>query len=107
MLLFPKQRSSPVQNAEKVSVTMTPEMMRVIRASVESGEYASTSEAMRDAVRIWQREREEFRQRFEGIRARVQRSVEDPRALVSRSDLERRLTTLHEDVVKGEGRETL
>jgi len=40
-----------MQNAEKVSIIMTPEMMRVIRASVEAGEYASTSEALRDAVR--------------------------------------------------------
>ena len=39
-----------MEAAEKISVTMTPEMLREIRASVAAGEYASTSEALRDAV---------------------------------------------------------
>jgi antitoxin ParD1/3/4 len=46
-----------MQNAEKISITMTPDMLRVVRESVEAGEYASTSEALRDAVRVWQRQR--------------------------------------------------
>ncbi len=33
---------------------MTPEMICEIRSSVEAGEYTSTSEVMRDAVRLWQ-----------------------------------------------------
>ncbi len=44
-----------MQNAEKISVTMTPDMLRILRESVAAGEYASTSEALRDAVRLWQR----------------------------------------------------
>ncbi len=41
--------------AEKMSMTMTPTCSALIRESVEAGEYASTSEALRDAVRVWQR----------------------------------------------------
>ncbi|WP_373465555.1 hypothetical protein [Agrobacterium larrymoorei] len=29
----------------------------MIRESVDAGEYASTSEVVRDAMRVWQRER--------------------------------------------------
>lgn len=94
-----------MQSAEKVSITMTPEMMQVIRASVASGEYASTSEAMRDAVRIWQREREEHSERLEAIKARVQRSVNDARPGLSASKVQDRLAALHEETVKGHGRE--
>ncbi len=79
-------------NAEKVSVTMTPDMMQAIRESVESGEFATTSEAMRDAVRVWRRERLEFAERLEAMRARVQRSVDDPRASVSAEDAEATMT---------------
>jgi antitoxin ParD1/3/4 len=96
-----------MQSAEKVSITMTPEMMQVIRASVASGEYASTSEAMRDAVRIWQREREEHSERLEAIRARVHRSVDDTRPSLAAGDIEQRLATLHEQTVKGHGREKI
>jgi antitoxin ParD1/3/4 len=66
-------------SAEKISITMTSDMLRVVRESVESGEYASTSEAMRDAVRVWQRQRIEDAERLEAIRACIRRSIDDPR----------------------------
>lgn len=90
-----------MQNAEKISVTMTPEMMQVIRASVASGEYASTSEALRDAVRIWQRERQEHAERMAAIRQRVKVSADDPRPSVSADEVMTRLQALHAETVKG------
>lgn len=77
-----------MQNAEKVSITMTADMMRVIRESVESGEFATTSEAMRDAVRVWQRARLEYAERLEALRARVRHSLDDPRPSVSAEEAE-------------------
>jgi len=68
-----------MQSAEKISITMTPEMLRVIRESVEAGEYASTSEVIRDAMRVWQRQREEHAETIKSIKARIRRSLEDPR----------------------------
>jgi antitoxin ParD1/3/4 len=44
-------------NVEKVSVALTPEMLAFVREAVESGEYASSSEVMRDALRVWKRRR--------------------------------------------------
>jgi antitoxin ParD1/3/4 len=38
-----------MQAAEKISITMTSEQLRAVRESVASGEYASTTEALRDA----------------------------------------------------------
>jgi antitoxin ParD1/3/4 len=96
-----------MQNAEKISITMTPEMMQVIRASVASGEYASTSEAMRDAVRIWQRDRQEHSERLEAIRQRVKASVDDPRPSVGVGEVKKRLQALHAETVKGHDREGL
>jgi len=92
-----------MQSAEKVSVTMTPEMIEVIRASVASGEYASTSEAMRDAVRVWQRAREEHSQRLAAIKARVQRSVNDDRPGSSADKVRERLAALHEETAAAGG----
>lgn len=46
------------QPAEKLSITLPAEMVRIIRERVSSGEYGSTSEVVRDAMRAWlQRER--------------------------------------------------
>lgn len=51
-------------NVEKVSVALTAEMASEMRAVVESGEYASASEVVRDALREWRL------RRVERIRAR-------------------------------------
>lgn len=96
-----------MQNAEKVSITMTPEMMQAIRASVASGEFASTSEAMRDAVRIWQRERQEHAERLEAIRQRVHNSANDPRPTLTAPQVQERLQALHAETVKAHGREAV
>jgi antitoxin ParD1/3/4 len=42
-----------VQNVEKMSVALTPEMAAAVRQAVESGEYASASEVIREALRLW------------------------------------------------------
>jgi antitoxin ParD1/3/4 len=72
-----------MSSAEKVSITLTPDMLRFVRESVASGEYASTSEAMRDALRVWQRQRLEDAERLAAIRARIRRSIDDPRPNLS------------------------
>lgn len=45
-------------NIEKVSVALTGEQISAIRAAVDSGEYATTSEVIREAIRDWQAKRE-------------------------------------------------
>jgi antitoxin ParD1/3/4 len=42
-----------MSNVEKISVALTPEMVTMVRQAVETGEYASTSEVIRDALRDW------------------------------------------------------
>ncbi len=44
-------------NVEKVSVALTPEMAATMRQVVETGEYASASEVMREALRDWKHRR--------------------------------------------------
>lgn len=44
-------------NIEKLSIALTGEQAAAIRAAVECGEYATTSEVIREAVRDWQSKR--------------------------------------------------
>ena len=44
--------------AEKISIALTRELAADIRQAVASGEYASTSEVIRDALRAWKRQRQ-------------------------------------------------
>ena len=40
---------------EKISIALPPEMVAVVRQAVETGEYASSSEVVRDALRAGRR----------------------------------------------------
>ncbi len=44
-------------NVEKLSIALTPEMVAFVRDAVESGEYASSSEVIREALRDWKQKR--------------------------------------------------
>ena len=43
---------------QKVSVALTGEQVMTLKTAVDSGEYATTSEIVREALRDWQRKRE-------------------------------------------------
>jgi len=43
---------------QKVSVALTGEQVCALRSAVETGEYATTSEIVREAIRDWQFKRE-------------------------------------------------
>lgn len=40
-------------NVEKLSIALSSDMVRSIRDAVDSGDYATTSEVIRDALRSW------------------------------------------------------
>jgi antitoxin ParD1/3/4 len=64
-----------MEPAQKISIAMPLDLIRAIRESVEAGEYASTSEALPDAVRLRQRQRLEDAERLVASRpASVARS---------------------------------
>lgn len=45
-------------DVQKVSIALTGEQLGALRAAVETGEYATTSEIVREAIRDWQFKRE-------------------------------------------------
>ncbi len=55
-------------NVEKLSIALTPEMASLVREVVEAGEYASSSEVVREALRDWKRKRSLERQELDELR---------------------------------------
>jgi antitoxin ParD1/3/4 len=45
-------------DVQKVSVALTGEQIGALKAAIETGEYATTSEIVREAIRDWQFKRE-------------------------------------------------
>lgn len=55
-------------NVEKVSIALTQEMASMVRQAVESGEFASSSEVVRDALRDWKSKRAGTAREIEQLR---------------------------------------
>ena len=65
-----------MQIAEKLSITLPAEMVRIIREKVGSGAYGSNSEVIREALRGWM-EREQW---LKNLDAAIARGVADAEA---------------------------
>ncbi|MEO6608197.1 MAG: type II toxin-antitoxin system ParD family antitoxin [Aestuariivirga sp.] len=92
--------------AEKISITVTPAMKRVLEERVASGEFASASELMREAFRTWQKQQDEHQERLAVIRARIQQSIDDPRPNIPAQDVFDNLKKVHEKKLKAASRST-
>lgn len=62
-------------NVEKLSIALTPEIAAVVRESVQSGEYASSSEIIREALRDWKIKREIQQHELEILRQQWQAGI--------------------------------
>jgi antitoxin ParD1/3/4 len=67
-----------VANIERLTVTMPAAMANSLRHAVDEGEYASTSEIIREAVRDWSRRRDDERRDLEALRMLIQEGLAEP-----------------------------
>ena len=61
---------------ERLTITVPAEMAAILRSTVEGGEYASTSEIIREAVRDWTRARDADRRELNELRALIREGME-------------------------------
>jgi antitoxin ParD1/3/4 len=62
---------------EKISIALPPEMVKQLRKAVDGGEYASSSEVVREALRDWGRKRMAQKQGLKELRKLWQQALED------------------------------
>ncbi len=56
---------------ERLSITLPAEMAANLRQTVEGGQYASTSEIIREALREWAQKRDDDRRDLDALREAV------------------------------------
>jgi antitoxin ParD1/3/4 len=61
---------------EKISVALPPEMVGAVREAVASGDYASTSEVVREALRDWKLRRKVANMETDEMRRLVREGIE-------------------------------
>jgi antitoxin ParD1/3/4 len=74
---------------EKLSIALPAEMANILRKAVESGQYASASEVVRDALRDWTRKQQLETLELSELRRLVKEGMEsgpvvDPEPVLSR-----------------------
>lgn len=72
-----------MRTIEKISVALPPEMVAPVKVAVEAGEYASSSEVVRDALRDWAWKRSLRQQGVDELRKRWRQARTSPSAGVA------------------------
>ena len=78
-------------SVDKLSIALTPEFTADIREAIATGEYASTSEVIRDALRAWKQARQSQAVAIDELRRLWQDGIESGHgALLDANDIKRR-----------------
>lgn len=72
---------------EKLSITLPDKLARLVREKVESGMYASNSEVIREALRVFREQEEIKEQKINWLRSELQKSIDDPRPSIDASEV--------------------
>ncbi len=65
-----------MSKTEKVSIALTPELNQMIMDAVASGQYATASEVVRDALRGWIQNRYARQNALDQTREMIQRGID-------------------------------
>ena len=64
-----------MSTAERMTITMPTELAETLRQTVAGGEYASTSEAVREALRDWVRNRDRDQPDLEALQDAIEAGI--------------------------------
>jgi antitoxin ParD1/3/4 len=62
--------------AQPITVSLPPEMVAMVRQTVEDGAYSSVSEVVREALRDWSRKQSAEHQELQELRALLQEAID-------------------------------
>jgi antitoxin ParD1/3/4 len=89
--------------AEKISIALPPEMVAIVRHAVATGEYASSSEVIRDALRDWTYKRTLRQQGMAELRQLWQEALHDKTPGVASDDVLDRLERKYQAIADAAG----
>jgi antitoxin ParD1/3/4 len=88
---------------EKISIALPPEMVAKVRQAVSTGEYASSSEVVRDALRDWTHKRQLQQNGIAELRQLWQQARQDKTPGVNADEVLDRLERKYKAMVKASG----
>jgi len=89
--------------AEKISIALPSEMVAIVRNAVATGEYASSSEVIRDALRDWTHKRTLRQQGIAELRQLWQEALHDKTPGIAADDVLDRLERKYQTIADASG----
>lgn len=89
--------------AEKISIALPSEMVSIVRSAVATGEYASSSEVIRDALRDWTHKRSMRQHGITELRQLWQEAMQDKTPGVSADEVLDRLERKYKAIADASG----
>ena len=86
---------------EKISIALPPELVTIIRGAVDTGEYASSSEVVRDALRDWTHKRNLRQQGVAELRQLWQEAIRNQAPGIPADDVLNRLERKYQAIADG------
>src|ERR1700756_5432194 len=88
---------------EKISIALPPEMVSLVREAVETGEYASSSEVVREALRDWTYKRNLRERGLDDLRRVWKEAMDDNSPGVSPEEVFNRLEQKYRALAEAAG----
>lgn len=86
--------------AEKLSITLPPELAKMVRDKVESGTYSSNSEVIREALRLLQAQEIFQAEKLAALKKKVERSIKSGGPSLDAQEVFKRLEKRSSRLVK-------
>ncbi len=83
---------------ETISVAITPEMAAALREAVESEDYVTDGEAVREALRDWMEKRDDRRRAIERLRRLIDEGIESGPSIDGEAAMAEILAELEEQI---------
>ena|SRR5271165_2221861 len=92
-----------MSSIEKISIALPKEMVSAVRDAVDTGEYASSSEVVREALRDWTYKRNLRESGIEELRGVWKQAMEDDSPGISPEEVFRRLEEKYQALADSAG----
>jgi antitoxin ParD1/3/4 len=77
MIIYDAERKRSMADIERLTITLPADMAAAVRGAVDGGDYASTSEVVREALRDWKLKRALRLQELEALKAEIDKGLAD------------------------------
>ena len=91
-------------DAERLTITLTPDLAQYVRAKVEAGDYLSSSDLIQDVLHSWQDQERLWEERMQRIRARIAEADADPNPSLTEAEVEEHFAARHRQRLDATGR---